>query len=144
MTRTSLTKVLEYREFTKEQLEAETAKARERLNSEQGKLDALENKFTEASEEFSEKQQRGHIRVHDIQFFSTYCTHLNKEIRQQKAVVEHWTAELEKNRQAMLEAYKEHKVVELLHGRIAHAEMKEADKGEQKAADYGFLTRRGK
>jgi len=142
--RKTVSKVLELKGFTKEQLEAEVLKIREKLNSEQQKLAALEQTYAGNCAELTACQQKGTMPVRELNLFYAYLEQLTRQMKQQKMVIAQWQAELAEKQKAMVEAYKEQRLVEILHNKIVKAEVKEADRSEQKEADSNFLTRKVK
>jgi len=138
----AVSKILEVKEFTREQLEAEAKKAQAHLNAEQDKLNGLEESFKNTSVELMSKQTRGTMPVHECELFTTYLKHLGRLIDQQKRIVAIRTAELEVKQKMMVEAYREHRLIEILRDKIAQDEAKDAAHDEQKEADYQYLTRK--
>jgi flagellar export protein FliJ len=139
-----VSKIIELKEFNKEQLEAEVRKARERFELEQGKLAALEAEYKKTCNDLSAKQLGGTIPVNEVEIFHTYLKHLGKKIEQQKTTAAVYAAELEKIQKAMVTAHKEQRLLEKLHDKITHGQAKDALHGEQKEADYMFLMRKRK
>jgi len=140
----TVSKIIEIKEFNKEQLEAEAKNVRERLNREQAKLDALEQEYKKTNADLAGKQAGGTMPANEVELFYTYLKHLGTQIELQKSVVVLHIAELEKKQNAMVEAYKEQRVFELLHDKILQGQAKEIMHGEQKEADYTFLCRKAK
>ena len=142
MTRKMVTKVLEWKGFTREQIEAEVKRYRELLRQEEEKLASLERQYRTADGELSEKQCGGTMSAHELETFCTYLRHLMRQIGQQREVVAESAANAASREQAMLTAFQEEKLVEKLRDRIAKDEARATDRIEQRQADYGFLSRR--
>ena len=142
MTRKTVSKVLELKEMTKEQLEAETGKARARLRVEEQRLADLERRFFETSAEFSSRQGAGALTMHDIETCASYCSGLTHRIRKQKELVAVRTREVTEKEHALVAAYREQRLVGILHDRLAHEERREQRAGEQREVDERFLLRR--
>lgn len=140
----TVTKILEFKEFNTVQHEAAVKKAKERLNLEQERLDALEREYKHRSDDFAGKQAEGTIPVQQMDLFYAYLKHLSKQIEHQKNIVAIRAAEHDRTRQATVEAYKEQRLFELLQDRLHREEVREASKSEQKEADYQYLARKGK
>jgi flagellar export protein FliJ len=140
----TVSKILELKEFNRDQLEAEAKKARERHRSEQEKQAALEREYNGTADDFAAKQMGGTMPVQQRELFHTYLKHLGKQIDQQKGRVAASAAELAKITEALLEAHKEQRLAELLQDKIHRDLVKETGKGEQKQADYQFLARKDK
>jgi flagellar export protein FliJ len=138
----TVSKIIEIKEFRKEQIEAEIKKARERLGAEQAKLDALEREYAKTCADLVAKQMKGTMPVTEIELFQNYVKHVGKQIDQQKKVVAALVAEIDAQQKAMIEAYKEQRLFENLHDKIVHDQVKKVNKGEQKEADFTFLCRK--
>jgi len=138
----TVSKILELKEFKKEQLQSEVGKAQERLNHEQAIVDDLEATYKQTNADFMIKQMSRTIPVCEVDLCYTYLKHLNAKIEQQKRIVATSAAELEKIRTAMVEAYKEQHLIALLHDKIVQEQNKEADHCEQRESDYNFLSRK--
>jgi len=140
----TVTKVLELKGYTQEQLKLEVKKARDAYHHEKDKLDSLEEELKVHHDEFILKQSRSSIGIRDMDLFYLYFEHLDKLVEQQKKCVLVRQLELDEKMKAMHEAYKEQRLMEILHGRIAHEELRVAIQGAQKEMDYQFLSRRAR
>jgi len=138
-----LSRVLEVKEFTTEQLEAEVKKARERLDHEQAALDGFEQQHRTTCGEFTDRQAQGRLPVREMELYYVYLKHLGKQIEQQKRIVQIRREDVDVRQQALVEAYKEQRLVGKLQDRIAGHEARQAGQAEQKEQDYAFISRRG-
>jgi flagellar export protein FliJ len=138
----TVSKILEIKEITKDSLEAEVRKAQERLNAEQKKLDVLEATYNKTNADSTARQMRGTIPVHEIELYYTYLKHISKQIELQKTIVSIRAGDLDKKRKEMVAAYKEQRLIEILHDKITHDQIKIMDRCEQKESDYNFLARK--
>lgn len=138
----TVSKIIELKEHTKEQHEAEVKKARQQLNREQEKLETLERNYAKTCADLTQKQSSGTMPVHEVELFANYLKHLCKQIEQQKSVVSRHAEKLDKTEKAMIEAYKEQRLFEMLHDKIVQGQIKEQALGEQKETDYNFITRK--
>jgi flagellar export protein FliJ len=138
----TVSKIIEIKEYTKEQHEAEVKKARKHLNLEQEKLEILEATYAKTCADLTQKQASGTMPVHEVDLFTTYLKHVGRQIDQQKSVVSRYAEELDRKEKAMIEAYKEQRLFEILHDKIVQGQIKEAALGEQKETDYNFLARK--
>jgi flagellar export protein FliJ len=136
-----VSKIIEIKEFNKEQLEAEVRKAREQMNAEQLKLDGLDREYKNTIVDFTCKQA-GAIHAPEIELFHTYLKHIAKQLEQQKRIVEARAAVVDQKQRAMVEAFKEQCLFEKLHDKIIHKQAKEISQSEQKEADFMFLCRK--
>ena len=138
----AVSKVLELKGFTKEQLESEVRAIRDKLNSEQTRLDALEQSYKKTSDELADRQLSNTMPVQELNLFYAYLKHLTKQTELQKQLVAIRARELDEKQQAMIEAHKERRLVEILYDKIVRTNRKEADRDEQKEADSSYLTRK--
>jgi flagellar export protein FliJ len=137
----TVSKIIEIKTFTKEQIEAEVKKAHERLDVEQKKQSALELNYRKMCAELTGKQMNGTLVCHEVDLYTLYLKHLGKQIELQQRIVAIRNEELETLRTAMVEAYKEQRLFEILHDKIVKERNKETDKREQKEMDSSFLSR---
>ncbi len=140
----TVAKIIEIKEFNTEQMEAEVKKARARLNAEEKKLSGMEREYLGTSDDFSSRQTAGTLPVQEMDLFYTYLMHLNKQIEHQKCIISSRTAGLEEKQNAMVAAYKEQRLFEILQDKMHQEQVKEFAQKEQKEADYQFLTRKAK
>ena len=140
----TVSKIIEIKTFTKEQIEAEVKKAQERLDVEQKKQDDLEQAYRKMCAELTGKQTNGTLACHEVDLYTLYLKHLSTQIELQQRIVVIRTGELETLRTAMVEAYKEQRLFEILHDKIVQDRNKETAKREQKEIDTSFLSRNAK
>lgn len=138
----TVTKVLALKGFTREQMKVELKKARDAFNEEKAKLDCLEQELRAHHEEFSRKQDRGSLSVREMDLFYLYFDHLNKLIEQQKKCVLVRQEDLGEKERGMQQAYTDERLIEILHDKIVHEEVRATLQHDQKEADERFLTRR--
>ena len=137
----TVSKIIEIKEFNKEQLESEVRREREKLSAEQIKLDGLDCEYKKTIVSLACKQS-GPLQAPEIELFHTYLKHLAKQIDQQKSVVAAQAAEVDKKQRDMVEAFKEQCLFEKLRDRIIEERIKELSQSEQKESDFAFLCRR--
>ncbi len=138
----TVSKIIELKEADTERLEAEARKASERLDREQEKLDSLDRDHRKTSMDLLAKQSQGTLPVNDLDLFTTYLNHLEKQIAVQRSIVNLRAAELEKVQKAMLVVHTEQRLLERLGDKLEREQTKSAGKAAQKESDFGFLTRR--
>jgi len=136
-----VSKIIEIKEFNKEQLDAEVRKAREQLNTEQMKLDGLDREYKKTSADLTGKQADV-IPATEIELFHTFLKHLAKQIDLQRSIVAAHAKEVDQKQKAMVDAFKEQRLFEKLHDKIVHEQDKESSQSEQKVADFAFLCRK--
>jgi flagellar export protein FliJ len=138
----TVSKVLELKGFTREQLEAEVKKALQAFHHEQEKLEHLEQELKTHSKDFCSKQDQGCMNAREMDIYYTYGEHLHRQIEvQQKCALVRQT-QLEEIQQSMVAAYQDERLMEILHEKIVVQEARAAGQGEQKEADFRFLVRR--
>ena len=140
----TVSKIIEIKTFTKEQIEAEVRKAYQRLDAEQKKQEALEGTYQKTCAELTRKQTTGTLASHEVDLYTLYLKHINKQTELQKQIVALRTEEVETLKTAMVEAYKEQRLFEILYDKIVREKDKETVKREQKEMDSSFLTRNSK
>lgn len=138
----TVSKVLELKGFTREQLEAEVKKALQAFQHEQDKLDTLERELTAHFDEFCRKQDQGCINAREMDIYYTYGEHLHKQIELQQKCVLIRRNQLEEIQQAMVAAYQDERLMEILRDKLREQELRAADQKEQKETDFRFLARR--
>ena len=138
----TVSKILEIKEINKDTLKGEVRKSQERMDAEQKKLDILESTYNKTNADFTDKQMNGTLPVHEIELYHTYLKHVGRQIELQKGIVAIRAADLDKKKNAIVEAYKEQRLIEVLHEKIAREQIKVVDHGEQKESDYNFLSRK--
>jgi flagellar export protein FliJ len=143
MTREKMvSKVLEVKEIKREQIEAEVRKTREKLSVEQQTLQDLEQAYKANSIELIDRQMAGTLPVCEMEVYYAYLKHVSKQIQQQKGIILIRQREVDDRQKCMVEAYKEQRLVEILHEKIVCQEAKEADQAEQKHMDAEFIMRK--
>ncbi|KAF0121067.1 MAG: hypothetical protein FD151_1406 [bacterium] len=139
-----VSKVLELKGFTKEQIEVEVKKTKDKLGVEKSRLDSLEGVFKNTVVEFNSMQGNGSSTIREIELFYDYFSYIGKQIEEQREIVLRQLSELQAKQEAMLEAYKETRLFEILNDKILNKEAKEASLGEQKEIDFNFLSRKSR
>lgn len=139
-----VSKVLELKGFTKEQIEVEVKKTKDKLGVEKSRLDSLEGVFKNTVVEFNSMQGNGSSNIREIELFYDYFSYIGKQIEDQREVVLRQLSELHAKQEAMLEAYKETRLFEILNDKILNKEAREALLGEQKEIDFNFLSRKSR
>ena len=139
-----VSKILELKGFTKEQIEVEVKKTKDKLGVEKSRLDSLEGVFKNTVVEFNGMQSNGSSNIREIELFYDYFSYIGKQIEEQREIVLRQLSELQAKQEAMLEAYKETRLFEILNDKILHKEAREALLGEQKEIDFNFLSRKSR
>lgn len=140
----AVSKVLELKGFTKEQLEAEVKKTNNKLSLEKTRLHCLEETFRKTVKDFNSRQNNGPLHIREMDLFYDYLSHLNKQIEKQREIVHRELDELEMKKKALLGAYKEKRLLEILRDKISREETAKILKVEQKEADFNFISRKSR
>lgn len=137
----TVSKVLQIKDQRKEELELEVKKIRNLIKQEQTRLDSLEKTFVDTIAMFEEKHKGTSINVHEMGLFCDYFSQLYKKMDMQKIAITRRLAELNDKQNALVEAYKEKKLFEILKGKIVQEDIRERAVSEQKEMDFIFLSR---
>jgi flagellar export protein FliJ len=139
-----ITKVLELKEFSQEQLEAEVRKVNDKFNAEKASLNYLEETLKNTVAAFNYRQNGGPLNIHEMGLLYDYLSHLGKQIEKQRNVVFVLAEELEIKKGEMLKAYKEKRIFEKFRDKILHEENRKMVLLEQKEADFNFLSKKSR
>lgn len=140
----SISKILGLKEMTKDQLELEVKRVRNELDDEQARLEHLRNTLEYAKIEFENRRSSDPLHRQELEVFYAYVASVSSQIKRQRTLVHEKQAAFDAAQHAMLEAYKEKKLVEILYHRVLHEEMRETLLSEQKEADFSFLSRKAR
>ncbi len=138
----TVARVLQLKDHKKEEIENEVKQLRSQIKQLEGQLENLEKKFCETSLEFEEKQQNSGMDVHRLELFYNYFMKLNEDMNTQKKEIIRRLSELNGRQEALIEAYKEKKLFEILKDRMVKEEMSDKDRAEQKEQDFLHLAKR--
>ena len=138
----TVSKIIELKGFSKEQLEAEVRKARVRLDAEEENLDGLECEYKRMTDDFCLRQTSGALAVHEIGLFYTYMKHMSRQVESQKGIVAMRASELEEKQKSLVVAYKEQRLLEILQDKMDGVQAKDAVRKDQKESDCQFLMRK--
>lgn len=140
----SISKILGLKEMTKDQLELEVKRVRDELDDELASLEHLRNTLEYAKTEFENRRSSDPLHKQELEIFYTYVASVSSQIHRQKTLVLKKQAEFDAIQHAMIEAYKEKRLVEILYNRMLHEEMRATLLSEQKEADFSFLSRKAR
>lgn len=138
----TVSRVLDIKGHKKEEIENEVKQLRSRIQQLEAQLDCLEKRFAETSSEFEEKQRGSAMDIHRLELFYNYFMKLNEDMNAQKKEIMRRLSELNGRQKALIEAYKEKKLFEILKDRIVKEEMSDRDRAEQKEQDFQHLAKR--
>ena len=140
----TIAKVLELKEFSQEQIEAEVKKVNDKFNAEKASLNHLEETLKNTVAAFNCEQNKGLLNISEIGLLYDYLSHLGKQIEKQRNAVFVLAEELEMKKGEMLEAYKEKRIFEKLRDKILYEENRKTVLLEQKEADFNFLSKKSR
>ncbi len=138
----TLSKVLELKGFTQEQLEAEVRQKNNTLNQERDKLELLEETLSKTDARFNSGSGSELLNVNEISLLYDYHSYLNGKIEEQKNVVFQLTAELELKKSEMIEVYKEKRMFEKLRDKVIREESRTTEQLDQREADYNYICKK--
>lgn len=144
MKRQKITRLIELKAFTKEQLELEVRRIRTELDIENMKLTSMKGLIDKIVAEFNSRNDEKSMSGLELEYFYNYSAHLNDQVKLQEAVVDNKSSELDEKHKEMMEIYKEKRILELLHDRILSKETREKLVLEQKDVDFNFGSRRSR
>lgn len=144
MKRQKITRIIELKEFTKEQLELEALRLRNELDIENLKLSSIKGLLDKVVADFNSRNDDSSMSGLELEYFYNYSAHLNAQIKLQEVVVGNKSAELEGKHKEMMEVYREKRILEVLHDRILSRETREKLILEQKEADFNFGSRKSR
>ena len=139
---TTVSKILKIKDFRKDELEAEVKKVHELIRVEQELLASLERIFADTVEKYEKRQHETSVTAHEFELFSNYFSQLYDNMEHQKRSIMSRIEELNEIQRALVEAYRDKKLLEKLQEKIRKELAKEQDLAEQKESDFHFLARR--
>lgn len=144
MQRQKISRIIELKAFTKEQLELVVRRIRNELDNENMKLASIKGRLDKAVSEFNNRNEESPISSLELDYFYNYSAHLNTQIKLQKVAVDNKSAELDEKHKEMMEVYKEKRILEVLHDRILSRETRDNLVLEQKDVDFIFGSRKSR
>lgn len=141
MKRDRVSKVLELKSYRKDLLEMEVRRCREEFEGEVRRLDSLEKGFETAVKEYRERHSKGSISIQELELFYGHLSHLKKRLDRQQETVCRKQAEMEQKMSSVIEADRQKRLVEILHGKLLSEERREQNLLEQREMDFRFITR---
>jgi flagellar export protein FliJ len=138
----TVSRVLELKDRKKEEIENEVKHLRANINQLETQLDSLEKKFSETISEFEERQRSRDMDVHKLGLFSAYFMQLDEEMNGRKKEIIRRLSELHERQDALIAAYKDKKLVEILKNRMVKEDATHKEKATQKEQDFLHLARR--
>jgi flagellar export protein FliJ len=138
----TVARVLDLKDWKKEEIENEVKHLRAQINKLEAQLDSVEKKFIDTINEFEEKQRSCEMDVHRLGLFSSYFMGLSEEMDARKREIMRRLSELHERQNALIAAYKDKKLVEILKDRIVKEDTTHKEKAAQKEQDFLHLAKR--
>ncbi|MBI5635209.1 MAG: flagellar export protein FliJ [Nitrospirae bacterium] len=138
----TVSRVLGIKDRKKEEIENEVRQLRGQIRELEAELASLEKRFSETAAEFEEKQKSSDLDVHRLELFYNYFAKLDEDMNAQKKEIIRRLSELSGRQEALIEAYKEKKLFEILKDRIVKEDSAEKDRADQKEQDFLHLAKR--
>ncbi|NTU42889.1 MAG: hypothetical protein HGA78_07510 [Nitrospirales bacterium] len=138
----TVSRVLEIKDRKKEEIESEVMRLRDRLRRLEESLECLELRFGETTREFEKKQLSNEMDLHSLDLFYAYFMKLSEDITARKKEISRQISELHERQSALIEAYKEKRLFEIIRERIEKNELSIMEKADQKEQDFQYLVRR--
>ncbi len=142
MTGDRIEKVINLKNLTKEQLEAEVRQKREELRIENEKLERLENQINETINSFFERQNSGPVDAKELNIFHDYLACMERQLTEQKKIVHNKRNILREKEKEVIKVFRDKKLLEILRDNTIKAELRESLLREQKDMDLDFIIRR--
>lgn len=140
----TVSRVLRLKDHRKEEIEQEVRNVTDMINLIRKEIDSLEQRFSEVTTVFNEKQNKGDVGINELGLFYNYFHQLNDEMTAGRKEMAEKLAELDHRREELLEAYKEKKIMEILKGKIEQEDKREKEQSARKEMDFLFLAKRKK
>lgn len=138
----TISKLLKLKDNKKKELEIDVKNASDRLEIEKSRLNDLERKYMDTLECFNEKNFEGCMDVNNLNAYYDFFSRINGKIGQQKEIHEKRKGELNILKYNLIDAHKDKKVMEILHGKALKEDLREKLSAEQKEADFFAISRR--
>ena len=138
----TVSRVLQIKDRKKEEIEDEVKQLRFQIRTLESRLDSLEKIFSSTAADFDDKQKNSGLDVYKLELFSNYFIKLNDDMNTQKKEIVQQLAALNKRQLALIEAYREKKLFEILKDRIVKEDAADKDRAEQKEQDFLHLAKR--
>ncbi|MFQ5739184.1 MAG: flagellar export protein FliJ [Acidobacteriota bacterium] len=134
----SLQHLLKYRTHLEEMAEAEL----HRLLKKKVDLVAAMKELNRRVEQLGrERQRKKEMSAHEVGWFATYIAHLGRRLRAHSRELQALEGQVMKQRQRLIAAMRQRKVLDRLKTRQAEKHVREADRLVQREADDLFLQR---
>jgi flagellar export protein FliJ len=138
----TVARVLDLKDWKKEEIENEVKHLRAQIDKLEAQLDSVEKTFIDTINEFEEKQRSCEMDVHRLGLFSSYFMGLSEEMDARKKEIMRRLSEVHERQDALIAAYKDKKLVEILKDRIVKEDTMHKEKAAQKEQDFLHLAKR--
>ncbi|MDA8088324.1 MAG: flagellar FliJ family protein [Nitrospiraceae bacterium] len=142
MTSKNISRMIEWKAQVKEQVSAEMTKTREKLAQETSRLEGMRLKLAENMETMDHIQSMESMDTDKLELLSNYMIYLDKRMKEQEKRIAEIEKEVDLKQSELRNAYREERVLEILHSRISGEESKERRAAEQKETDFSAIRAR--
>ena len=142
MTSKNISRMIEWKAQVKEQVSAEMTKTREKLAQETSRLEGMRLKLAENMETMDHIQSLESMDTGKLELLSNYMIYLDKRMKEQEKRIAEIEKEVDLKQSELRNAYREERVLEILHSRISGEESKERRAAEQKETDFSAIRAR--
>lgn len=140
----TISKILKLKDNKKKEVELEVKQAKDKVDKEKTKLNALENNYNETLEYFNRKNEEGSMSASHVNSYYEYFSQINEKICKQEKVHEERKSELKSLKNSLIRAHQDKKAYEILNEKITKEEVKEQLSSEQKEADFFAISRKSR
>ncbi|MBF0473253.1 MAG: flagellar FliJ family protein [Nitrospirae bacterium] len=137
----TISRVLLIKEWNVRELESAQKMARIEFDTERLTLDTFINTLRHTEDSLDEKIKGRIANLYVLQMYYDYIETVNNKIILQQAVVNQKEAELSQKTDALIEGYKDKRLIEIMKEKAIKQENLEANRKEQKEIDYLWLSR---
>lgn len=137
----TLSKLFEIKELEQRDIEYQINQIVNELNSEQKKLEMLEEMIADIFKRFNESQKKECTDINELDLLYNYFYQINKSVEAQKKLIAEKKERLNLKHNRLLKAYQEKKIYENLRNNLLEKEKKEELKSEQKEMDFFTVSK---
>lgn len=137
----TLSKLFEIKELEQKEIEHQINQIVNELNSEQKRLEMLEEMISDAFKKFNESQKKECTDINELELFYDYFYQINKNVEAQKRLISEKKERLNIKHNSLLKTYREKKIYENLKNNLIEKEKKEELKSTQKEMDFYIVSK---
>lgn len=138
----SISRVIDLKDRMKEEKEMEVHAARNRMEEEKARLEALQADLERAVRDIRRLHRKATLHAFELEFLHDYCDHLDRQIGLQKEALARSARALNEKTEELVEAHRENRVMETFRDRLLSRKLRQEGREEQKRTDETFVSRR--